>query len=93
MDEMNAQGGGDEQQVVFGEAQRTAFDFGNSAAGGIVPAGELQFDGKFLLRPAVTLAQFPDLLSNQIQLLHGNRVSISCNSICFFSPNPLLNSA
>ena len=83
MDEMNAQGGGDEQQVVFGDAQRTAFDLGNGAAGGVVPAGELQFDGKFLLRPAVTLAQFPDLPSNYVQLLHGNRVNILRNSICF----------
>ena len=72
MDEMNAQGGGDEQQVIFGEAQRTAFDLGNGAAGGIVPAGKLQLDGKLLLRPAITAAQLDDLLSDQVQLLHCN---------------------
>jgi len=66
MDKVNAQGGGDEQQVVFGDTHRAAFDLGNGAAGGVVPAGKLQFDGKSLLRPAVTLAQFPDLLSNQV---------------------------
>jgi hypothetical protein len=86
MDEMNAQGGGDEQQVVFCDAERAAFDLGNGAAGGVVPAGELQLDGKVFLRPAVTLAQFSDLPSNQIQLLHGYRISISCNSICFVHP-------
>ena len=51
MDEVNAQGGGDEQQVVFGDTHRAAFDLGNGAAGGVVPAGKLQFDGKSLLRP------------------------------------------
>jgi hypothetical protein len=79
MDEMDTQRGGDKQQVVFGDAYRAAFDLGNGAAGGIVPAGTLQLDGKFLLRPAVALAQFIDLPSDQIQLLHGNRFSISSN--------------
>jgi hypothetical protein len=82
VDEVNAQGGGDKQQVVFGNADRTTFDLGNGAAGGVVPAGKLQLDGKLLLRPAVALAQFVDLSSDQIQLLHGNRVSISGDFIC-----------
>jgi len=51
MNKVNAQGGGDEQQVVFGDTHRAAFDLGNGAAGGVVPAGKLQFDGKSLLRP------------------------------------------
>jgi hypothetical protein len=33
VNEVNAQGGGDEQQVVFGDAERAAFDLGNGAAG------------------------------------------------------------
>jgi hypothetical protein len=38
-----------------------------------VPASKLQFDGKFLLRPAVALAQLDDLPTDQIQLLHFQR--------------------
>ena len=83
MDEVNAQGCGNEQQVVFGDAHRAAFDLGNGAAGGIVPAGKLQFDGKRLLRPAVTLAQFDDLLSNQVQLLHVQPSEIVSNNSRF----------
>ena len=85
LDEVNAQGGGNEQQVVFGDAHRAAFDLGDGAAGGVVPAGELQFDGEVLLRPAVAAAQFDDLLLNQVQLLHDNRVRISCNSFSHVS--------
>ncbi len=82
MDDVNTQGGGDEQQIVFGDTQRAAFDFGNGAAGGVVPAGKLQPDSEFLLRPAIAPAQFDNLLSNQVQLLHGNRFKISCDLIC-----------
>jgi len=85
MDEVNAQGGGDEQQVVFGDAHGAAFDLGDGAAGGVVPAGDLQFDSEVLLRPAVAAAQFDDLLSNQVQLLHDNRVRISRDSFCVVS--------
>ena len=70
VDEMDAQRSGNEEQIVFGDARRATFNLGNSAAGGVVPAGELQLDGKVRLRPAVALAQFDNLLSNQIQLLH-----------------------
>jgi hypothetical protein len=35
MDKVNAQGGGNEQQVVFGDTHRAAFDLGNGAAGGL----------------------------------------------------------
>ena len=66
VNEVNPQGGSDEQQVVFGDAQRAAFNLGNGAAGGVVPAGELQLDSKVFLRPAVTLAQFSDLPANQV---------------------------
>jgi hypothetical protein len=83
VNEVNAQGGSDKQRVIIRDANRAAFDLGNGASGGIMPAGELQFDGKVLLRPTVALAQFPDLSSNYVQLLHGNRVNILCNSIRF----------
>ena len=86
MDEVNAQGGGDDQHVKIGDTDGAGLDLGKGATGGVVPAGELQFDGKILLRPAITLAQFDDLPSNQVQFLHGNRVSISCNSICVVHP-------
>jgi hypothetical protein len=76
VDEVNAQGGGDEQQVVIGNADRTAFDLGNGAAGGVVPAGKLQLDGKILLRPAVALAQFDHLPTDQIQLSRVQLVEI-----------------
>ena len=39
--EVGAQRGGDKQQVVIRDAQQTAFDFRDSAAGGVVPADEL----------------------------------------------------
>ena len=99
MDKVDAQGGGNEQQVVFGDTQRAAFDFGDGAARGVVPAGKLQLDGKFLLRPAVALAQFDDLPPDQIQLLHLQpgqilmRFNLPC-SICeqnaapVFTANP-----
>jgi len=39
--EVDAERGGDKQQVVIRDAQQTAFNFGDGAAGGVVPAGEL----------------------------------------------------
>jgi hypothetical protein len=76
VDEMDAQCSGDEQQVVIGNADGAAFDLGNGATGGVVPAGELQLDGKILLRPAVALAQFDHLPTDQIQLSRVQLVEI-----------------
>lgn len=45
------------QHVKIGDVDCAAFDFGNGAAGGVVPASVLQFDGKVFLRPAVLLCQ------------------------------------
>ena len=77
---MNAQCVSDNQHVIIRDAQRTAFNLGNSAARGVVPAGKLQSDSKYLLRPAVFLAQFDDLPSNQVQLLHFRFGSSTANS-------------
>jgi hypothetical protein len=41
-----------------------------------VPAGKLQLDGKILLRPAVALAQFDHLPTDQIQLSRVQLVEI-----------------
>ena len=62
--EVHAQRRSEDQHVIFGDVDRAAFDFGNGAAGGVVPAGVVQLDSKLLLRPAVLLAQFDDLSPN-----------------------------
>ena len=59
--ELHAQGFRKDQDVVFGDVDRAAFDFGNGAARRVVPAGVVQLDSQLLLRPAVLLAQFDDL--------------------------------
>ena len=73
--EMHAQRGRDKQHVIIRDAQRATFNLGNGAARGVVPAGKLQPNGKFLLRPAVALAQFDDLPSDQVQLFHFRSTS------------------
>ena len=74
---LHAQRRREDHNVVFGDVDCAAFDFGNGAAGGVVPAGVIQLDSKSLLRPAVLLAQletFPkgtkrDLADALVQVL------------------------
>ena len=80
MDEVDAQRGGNKHHVIIPDMERTAFDFGDGAAGGVVPASELQLDGKVLLRPAVALAQLADLLSNQVLHVRSNRFTANSSS-------------
>jgi hypothetical protein len=80
VDEVDAQRGSDKQHVIIPDMERTAFDFGDCAAGGVMPARELQFDSKVLLRPAVALAQFADLLSNQVLHIRSNRFTANSSS-------------
>ena len=76
MDEVDAQSGGDQKEVIIGDAEQSRLNFGNRAAGGVMPAGKLQSDSKILLRPAVLLAQSDDLLSNQVFHYRFNPVAI-----------------
>jgi hypothetical protein len=76
MDEMDAQRGGDQKQVIIGDAEQSRLDFGDGAASGIMPARELQLDGEVFLRPAMMLAQLANLLSNQVFHYHFNPVAI-----------------
>jgi hypothetical protein len=80
MGEMNAQGGSDQQQVIIRDAQETGFDFGNGAAGGVMPSGELQFDSQLFLRPTLALAQLANLFSNQILHVLCNRFTSNSQS-------------
>lgn len=41
MDEMDAQRGGNQKQVVIRNAEQSRLDFGDGAAGGVMPAGKL----------------------------------------------------
>ena len=54
----------DNQHVKVRDVNRAAFDFGNGAAGGVVPAGVVQLDSKLLLRPVAISAQFDNLFPN-----------------------------
>ena len=58
---LNPQRGGDDQHVKIGDADGASFDLGDGATGGVVPAGQLQLDGKLLLRPAELPTQREDL--------------------------------
>jgi hypothetical protein len=51
-------------------AQGTVFNFGNGAAGGVMPARKLQSVGKAILRPFELVTQIAHLLSDDIPYLH-----------------------
>jgi hypothetical protein len=67
---IDAQGHGQVIQLQQINPQGTVFNFGDGAAGGVVPARKLQFVGEFVLRPTVLVALSADQPSYEIPPLH-----------------------
>jgi hypothetical protein len=65
--------------------QGTALDFGNGAARGVMPAGELQLVSKHILRPTALVAPSADQPPDEIPLLHSSTGSMSHSSAIFLS--------
>lgn len=70
MNGMNAECRREIKQLLQINSQRAAFNFGNGAARGVVPAGKLQLVGQINLRPVPPVAQSGDVPSDEISFLH-----------------------
>lgn len=77
---LDAKRGGDITNLLQINPQGAVFDFGNGAAGGIMPPRELQLLGKLVLRPTLLVALPGDEPVYEIALLHclkGSMLSIA----------------
>jgi len=79
----DAERGGDAIQLDQINAQRTVFDFGNSAARGVIPARELQLVSERILRPTASVATpSADQSAYEIPLLHWFKCFILLPVFC-----------
>jgi len=67
---LDAQGHGQVIQLQQINPQGAVFYFGDGAACGVMPAGELQLVGEYVLRPTVLVALSADQPPDEIPLLH-----------------------
>jgi hypothetical protein len=67
---MNAKCSGDIANLIQINPQGTVFDFGNGAAGSVIPARELQLVGKHVLRPTSLVTLSADQPPYEIALYH-----------------------
>ena len=79
----DAERGGDAIQLNQINPQRAVFDFGNSAARGVIPARELQLVSERILRPTASVATpSADQSAYEIPLLHWFKCFILVPVLC-----------
>jgi hypothetical protein len=79
----NTERGGDAIQLDQINPQRAVFDLGNSAAGRVIPARELQLVSKLVLRPTASVATpSADQPPDEISLFHWLKFSMLLVAFC-----------